>query len=116
MSGLMILGSVPLYNIFAVLILVLEQPGGQQERLGPKLQKSLRKIAANPIILGILAGLAVSLLRIPLPQMLTSSLGYLGKLTTPLALLAIKLLILPAIFLPIAAWLASREKNWLRCS
>ncbi|MDD6176291.1 MAG: AEC family transporter [Firmicutes bacterium] len=125
MSGLMILGSVPLYNIFAVLILVLESPGERQKgSLGAKLKDSLIRIASNPIILGILAGFVFGFFRIPLPKMVSSALDYVGKITTPLALLVIgagfrgkaalgrlrltavatviKLLILPAVFLPLA--------------
>lgn len=44
-------------------------------------------IISNPIILGIVAGLAVSFFRVPVPQMLSTSLGYFAQLTLPLALL-----------------------------
>lgn len=138
MSGLMILGSVPLYNIFAVLILVLECPAGpganaQAEPLAQKLRRSLRKIATNPILLGILAGFAASLLRLPVPVMVSKTLTSLGSLTSPLALLAIgagfkgraalaklgptvaatvtKLLVLPAIFLPLAVRLGFTDQK-----
>ena len=79
----------------------------------------------NPIILGILMGVPFSLLRVKLPGILASTLGTIGGTATPVALLAvgasfsgseaakcmkpalaataIKLFILPAIFLPIAA-------------
>lgn len=128
MSGLMILGSVPLYNIFAVLILALESPSSEHKgELSSKLKTSLVKIATNPIILGILVGFIFGFFRIPLPQMAQSTLGYVSKITTPLALLVIgagfkgkaalgklklttiattvKLLLLPALFLPLAVYL-----------
>lgn len=136
MAGLMILGSVPLYNIFAVLILVLECPAGpdaQAEPLAQKLGRSLRRIAANPILLGILAGFTVSLLRLPVPTMAAKTLSSLGSLTSPLALLAIgagfrgraalaklgptvaavviKLLVLPAVFLPLAVRLGFTDQK-----
>lgn len=79
----------------------------------------------NPIILGILLGVPFSLLRVKLPGILASTLSTIGGTATPVALLAvgasfsgseaakcmkpalaataIKLFILPAIFLPIAA-------------
>jgi predicted permease len=126
MSGLMIIGCVPLYNIFAVLVLVLECPdkAGRDEHLPDKLKSSLLKIITNPIILGILIGSIFGFFRIPLCKMAVSGLDYVGRLTTPLALLAIgagfkgreavseikltgiataiKLVILPAVFLPLA--------------
>jgi predicted permease len=127
MSGLMILGSVPLYNIFAVLILVLEAPqnAAAPRPLGAALRASAGRIAKNPILLGILIGFGFGFFRIPLPVMVSSGLSSLAQLTTPLALLAIgagfegrsalaclrltaaataiKLLVLPAVFLPAAA-------------
>lgn len=126
MSGLMILGSVPLYNIFAVLILTLECPTEQEnaEPLGKKLGRSIGKIFRNPTLIGIVLGLLASLVKLPIPTMVNKAMGSLGSLTSPLALLAIgagfkgtaalaklkptlaatviKLLILPAVFLPIA--------------
>lgn len=125
MSGLMILGSVPLYNIFAVIILTLESPAlDVKSGMGEKIQKSLKGIVANPILLGIAVGFVWSLLRLPMPTMANKTLSSLAGMTSPLALLAIgagfkgrealgylkptavatvtKLVILPAIFLPMA--------------
>ena len=125
MSGLMILGSVPLYNIFAVLILTLESPSADaQQGLGKKLKASLKGIVTNPILIGIAVGFLYSLLRLPMPTLAGKTLTSLASLTSPLALLAIgagfkgrkalgylgptvaatiiKLLVLPAIFLPLA--------------
>ena len=125
MSGLMILGSVPLYNIFAVIILTLESPAlDVKSGMGEKIKKSLKGIVTNPILLGIAAGFVWSLLRLPMPTMANKTLSSLAGMTSPLALLAIgagfkgrealgylkptavatvtKLVILPAIFLPMA--------------
>lgn len=124
MSGLMILGSVPLYNIFAVLILTLENPAQQGQPLAATLKKSVKGILTNPTLLGIAAGFAWSLLHLSMPTMLDKALASIAGLTSPLALLAIgagfkgkkalgylkpttaatliKLLVLPAIFLPVA--------------
>ena len=124
LSGLMILGSVPLYNIFAVVILTLESPSQDaRSGMGEKLVKSLKGIVTNPILLGIAAGFVWSLLRLPMPAMPTRR-SPPGRMTSPLALLAIgagfkgraalgylrptavatviKLILLPAIFLPVA--------------
>ena len=124
MSGLMILGSVPLYNICAVLILTLENPAQQQASLSATLKKSVKGILTNPTLLGIAAGFAWSLLHLSMPTMLDKALANIAGLTSPLALLAIgagfkgrkalgylrptaaatliKLLVLPAVFLPLA--------------
>lgn len=49
----------------------------------------LSKIIANPIILTALVGIAFSVAEIPLPVILEKTLGILGKLALPLALLVI---------------------------
>lgn len=50
MSSLMILGSVPLYNIMAVVILMLEAPTAQAQtgNMAEKLKKSVKGILTNP--------------------------------------------------------------------
>ena len=92
--------------------------------MGEKSKKSLKGIVTNPILLGIAAGFVWSLLRLPMPTMVNKTLSSLAGLTSPLALLAIgagfkgraalaylkptavatvtKLILLPAIFLPMA--------------
>ena len=116
MSSLMILGSVPLYNIMAA-----------------KLKKSARGVLTNPILLGIAAGFAWSTLHISMPAMLDKTLAHVAGLTSPLALLAIgagfkgrkalgylkptaiatvvKLMILPALFLPLAVHLGFTDEK-----
>ena len=134
MSGMMILGSVPLYNIFAVLILTLEAPNGADTaHLGHKLRASLGKIFRNPTLIAIALGLLASLIRLPIPAMVDKAMSNLGGMTSPLALLAIgagfkgtaalakvkptvmatvtKLLILPAIFLPVAVRLGFLDQK-----
>lgn len=65
--ALILIGSVPLYNVAAVLLLTLMAPGGGH--LDRKtMKKTLRGIVGNPIILGILAGVVWSLLGIPLAR------------------------------------------------
>lgn len=125
MSGLMILGSVPLYNIFAVLILTIESPSADaQTGMSDKIKASIKGIFTNPILIGIALGFVYSLLRLPMPTIAGKTLSSLASLTSPLALLAIgagfkgkaalgylkptvvatlvKLVILPAVFLPLA--------------
>ena len=87
MAPLMIIGSVPLYNVMAVTTLSLFAPGGGKLDTA-KLVKTLKGIATNPIILGILVGMVWSLLHLPLPAIIRTSVNNLGKTATPLGLMA----------------------------
>ena len=131
MAPLMILGSVPLFNIFAVLILMIEAPGEQQAT--PRPGQLLYGVVTNPILLGIVAGTVFSLLPVELPTIAVKTLNSLASLTTPLALLSIgasfegtkalqkagptlvaallKTVGLSAIFIPCAVALGFREKE-----
>ena len=89
MAALMIVGTVPIYNIIAVITLSLTSPD-KEAGSGKKLWKStLLGIATNPIILGILAGIVWSLLEIPQPVILSKSMSYLANMATPLSLIAL---------------------------
>ncbi len=87
MAPLMIIGSVPLYNVMAVTTLSLFAPGNEKLD-SKKILKTLKGIATNPIILGILVGMLWSLLRLPLPAILKTTVNNLGKTATPLGLMA----------------------------
>lgn len=125
MAPLMILGSVPLFNLYAVLVLSMEGPLEKNGSLALRLRSALIHVATNPIILGIALGLIASFLQITaVPPTVSQTLLSLSSLATPLALLSIgasfqgkkavkqlrlssvasivKLIILPAIFLPFA--------------
>ncbi|MBQ5445718.1 MAG: AEC family transporter [Lachnospiraceae bacterium] len=129
MTPLMMLGSIPLYNIFAVIVLVFESPDNSKNSGDKKdnIKKSFIGICKNPIILGILGGMILSLIDFKFMTIPYKTIKSIGSLTTPLALLcigggfegrkaikkikptvlatAIKLIIQPAVFLPIAVWL-----------
>ena len=69
MAPLMIIGSVPLYNIMAVVVLSFFSP----ERKGISKEmwmKTLKGIITNPILIGIVIGLCWSSLHLPMPTML----------------------------------------------
>lgn len=129
---LMILGTVPLYNVMAVVILSFTAP--DNKGLGKaQLKKTLLGILTNPIIISILLGLVFSLLRIRLPYVINRSFSMIAQLATPLALLTlgagfegrkalamikptliascIKLMVQPAIFLMPAAMLGFRDEQ-----
>lgn len=94
MGPLMIIGSVPLYNICAVAVLTVFKP--QDENSGTEdagknadlFIKTIKGILTNPIILGIAVGFIWSFFRIPLPTVLDTSVGYLGRVATPMGLIA----------------------------
>ena len=127
-APLMIIGAVPVYNIFAVLILTLEGEDAEEGKL--QLKKAVIGILTNPIIDSIALGFVFSLLKVHIPQMAYTTLDHFAKMATPLALVCIgagfegrkaikmvkpaftaamiKLVVLPAIFLPIAIGMGFR--------
>ncbi|MBO5092958.1 MAG: AEC family transporter [Lachnospiraceae bacterium] len=87
MAPLMIVATVPLYNVAAVFILSLMNP--KQGRLdGKALKKSLRGVAANPIIWGILLGVLWSLSGLSMPAVAEKTLHNIAVLATPLGLMS----------------------------
>lgn len=122
LAPLMIVSAVPLFNIFSVVILTFSANGGAHGKSAIK--KTCVNVLKNPIIIGIFAGLPFSLLRITIPVIPMKAIDSVAATATPLALLiigagfegtralakirpaiaatAIKLLALPAIFLPLA--------------
>ncbi|MDD6661012.1 MAG: AEC family transporter [Lachnospiraceae bacterium] len=117
MAPLMIIGSVPLYNIMAVVVLAFFQPG-QSGIDGAVLKKTLKGIVTNPIIIGIVVGLLWSLLGIPIPKILNKTMSSIGATATPLGLMAMgatfdfhqalgkKKAVLGAAFLKLVGWCA----------
>lgn len=132
MAPLMIIGTVPLYNVMAVLVLSFTGPSGSRPDIR-SLKKSIKGILTNPIILSILLGMLASLCHIRFPFIIDKTLNSLSPLATPLALLglgggfegrkalkqlkptlvcsAIKLMIQPLLFLPLAAWMGFRNEK-----
>ena len=131
MAPLMIIGTVPLYNVAAVLVLSFTGP--EARGLSKQaLKKSLIGIITNPIILGIFIGMLASACRLELPVILTKTVNNIASLATPLALIALgagfegrkaiklikptmittalKLVIQSLIFLPIAVMLGFRNE------
>jgi len=87
MAPLMIIGSVPLYNIMAVVVLSFFQP--EREKLNKELWiKTMKGIITNPIILGIVIGLLWSLLKIPMPAILHKTVSNIAALASPMGLMA----------------------------
>ena len=85
--ALILIGAVPLYNVAAVTLLTLMTPGGKLNR--KTLLKALKGIVTNPIILGIVAGLLWSLLKIPQPVIFHRAVSSFAATATPLGLIAL---------------------------
>lgn len=132
MAPLMIIGSVPLYNIMAVIVLSFFKP--DRKKLDKEVWKTtLKGIVTNPIILGIAAGLLWSALRLPMPSILEKTVSDIGAVATPLGLMAMgasfdlkkafgkvkpaavasvmKLVLFAAFFLPLAVWMGFRREE-----
>ena len=94
MAPMMIVGAVPLYNVFAVVILSVLVPDENGDAKlkgisGKTIKKTLKGIVTNPIIIGIAAGLLWSVLRLPMPTMLYRTLNHVGNCATPMGLIAL---------------------------
>jgi len=129
---LMILGTVPLYNLMAVVVLTFTDPDGGKIN-SASIKKSLIGVATNPMIISIALGLIVSLLPFNIPTVINKTLELISKLATPLALLAlgagiegrkaiamikpticvviVKLIVWPLIFLPMAVNMGFRAEQ-----
>lgn len=87
-APLMIIGSVPLYNMLAVIILSFTRDGGGKPDK-QAIVKSFKGVITNPILIGIALGMIASLLRLELPLIATRTLSNLAVLATPLALIGL---------------------------
>ncbi len=80
---------VVLYNALAVVILSFFAPDSKKETPRALVQKILKTVLLNPLIIGILLGLAASFLPFSLPVLITKPLQYLDGLTMPLSLMSL---------------------------
>ena len=132
MAPLMIIGSVPLYNIMAVVVLSVFKPGNNSFDKA-LVKKTLKGIATNPIIIGIVAGFVWSALKLPMPLILHKTVSSIGATATPMGLMSMgatfelrkatskmkptivavfmKLVGFCAVFLPVAAVLGFRNEE-----
>ena len=132
MAPLMIIGSVPLYNIMAVVVLSVYKPGNNSFDKA-LVKKTLKGIATNPIIIGIVAGFVWSALKLSMPSILHKTVSSIGATATPMGLMSMgatfelrkatskmkptivavfmKLVGFCAVFLPVAAVLGFRNEE-----
>ena len=91
MGSLMIIGAVPLYNIYSVLVLTFEanDPENEGKRDTARIRQAGINILKNPFISGIVLGLIVALLHNPLPTLVNKTVSTTAQMATPLALIAL---------------------------
>lgn len=133
MVALMIIGSVPLYNVAAVVILYLTSPQNANQSKTELWKKTAKNVLTNPIIIGIALGMLWSVCKLPQSVMFTKTITYLGNMASPLALIALgasfefydvkekwketagvtctKLLLWCMIFLPVAIYMGFRDEK-----
>lgn len=131
MAPLMIIGAVPLYNIYSVIVLTFE--GNNSEKENDNIKKACINIIKNPIIIGILLGMLSSLLNIHFPKIINKTLENFALMASPLALVTIgagfegkkalakikptlvasfiKLIAQAALFLPLAVFFGFRDQK-----
>lgn len=132
MAPLMIIGTVPLYNVAAVLLLCFTSPDRKGSGKAAFIS-AIKGILTNPIIIGILSGMIVSMTGITFPVIAEKTISSVSSLATPLALIGlgagfegrkalkkikptavstiIKLLVQPLLFLPLAYVLGFRDEK-----
>ena len=130
MAPLMIIGRVPLYNIFAVIILTLKGDNGGKK---PNMKETFINVMKNPILLSILIALPFALLNLHFPSFVNKAIGSVANTATPLALISIgasfegkkalkkmkptllasfiKLILLASLFLPLAVFFGYRNQE-----
>lgn len=124
MGPLMIVGAVPLYNIFSVIVLTFEANDSAGINKKEKIKQACINICKNPIIIGILLGLISGVIGVDYPVVVDKTVSSIAQLASPLALITIgagfegrkalakmkptiavsliKLVIQPFVFLPVA--------------
>ena len=130
MAPLMIIGCVPLYNIFAVIILTLKGDNGGKK---PNMKETFINVMKNPILLSILIALPFALLNLHFPSFVNKAIGSVANTAPPLALISIgasfegkkalkkmkptllasfiKLILLASLFLPLAVFFGYRNQE-----
>ena len=130
MAPLMIIGCVPLYNIFAVIILTLKGDNGGKK---PNMKETFINVMKNPILLSILIALPFALLNLHFPSFVNKAIGSVANTATPLALISIgasfegkkalkkmkptllasfiKLILFVGLFLPLAVFFGYRNQE-----
>lgn len=130
MAPLMIVSAVPLFNIYSVVVLTFK---GQGNDTGGNIKRACINVLKNPIIIAIFLGLPFSVIEVTFPQIIEKTITNVAQTATPLALIAIgagfegkkalkkikpavaaafiKLVLLAALFIPVAVWMGFRSQE-----
>lgn len=122
-ASISLMSAIPVYNAGAVVLLSLFPQRGETRRRTAG--EVIKGIVTNPLIIGTLAGIAASVIRLRFPAPIETSLKYLSDMTMGTALICIgasldlsafnkkkgtaglaavmKLIVLPLIFIPVIA-------------
>ncbi|MCQ2322670.1 MAG: AEC family transporter [Bacteroidales bacterium] len=135
MAPIMIVGVVPLFNTYSVILLTFKGKNMMSEKKSMKdtLKKAFVNVAKNPIIWGVIIGIVSSFLEIDFPKIIDKTVDGIAQTGTPFALICvgasfnggkaikkikptvvasiIKLVVLPAVFLPIAIAMGFRHQE-----
>lgn len=76
-AGLFVAAMIVSYNVLSIMVLTTQR------------SRVLKNLARNPLLIGILAGIAWQQLELPLPSIVEGSVGYLARMALPLALICI---------------------------
>jgi len=129
-APLMVMACVPLYNMFAVIVLTVES---KSKDINKDIKSTIINILKNPMIISIVIGIIASYFGIRFPKMIDKSLSNIAVLATPMALISIgsafegkkaiarikpsivasfiKLILQAVIFVPIAIKLGFRNEE-----
>ena len=119
-----------MFNAYSVIVLSAFEPKEERAAPGQTALSILKNIVTNPLIIAVILALPLMIWHIELPTVLDKSIGYLGDLATPLALICLganfkpetirgnlkcvlfsslgKIVLLPAVFVTLAALLGFR--------
>jgi hypothetical protein len=86
LASLVVAFVVPIYNVLAVLVLVLTNPDNKAKN---QFKNAAKNIVTNPFIVAIALGIIASLINFRFPPLLQNTADYFDVLATPLALLTI---------------------------
>lgn len=86
LASLVVAFVVPVYNVLAVLVLVLTNPNNEAKN---QFKNAVKNIFTNPFIIAIAFGITASLINFRFPTLLQNTANYFDSLATPLALLTI---------------------------
>jgi predicted permease len=88
-AGILLGLIVPLLNGLSIVALMTPHGAGKGEGIATTTSRIARQIATNPIILACFAGIAWSILKLPLPGMIDRTFRLLTPATLPLSLLCL---------------------------